>query len=140
VPQINPQYIAGGNITAGRFVTFSPTADFTVTQAGANVKIAGISMVGTREAPIPSVTTPYAAQSGESLRVHGDTEVCHLTLGGTVEPGDDLKSDADGKGVKIAGGTTTQEIGATSLQGGVSGDSILVQVSLRAEGQTAAIS
>jgi len=135
----NPQLIAGGNISPSRFVKWdlSGGGDFTVIQATDNTKIAGISMEGTREAPIPSVSTAYAAQSGESFKVYGDGEICLLELGGTVVAGDDLSSDANGKGTAITGGTSTQEIGATALEGGASGELILVQVRLRSEGQTA---
>ena len=135
--QPGPQLIAGGNIPASHFVKPDLGTDFSVVVADANAKIQGISQVGSREAPIPSVTTPYAAADGEQLRIHGDGEVCLLVLGGTVAAFDDLKSDASGHGVVITGGTTTQEIGAVALQAGVSGDHILVQVRLRSEGQTA---
>jgi len=137
MPRENPNYVASGNITSSRFVSPVSGSDFTVAQAIANSKIAGIAHEGSREAPIPSVTTPYAAADGESLVIYGQGEVCKLVLGGTVENGDDLKSDADGKGVIITDSTTTQEIGATALEGGITGDHIRVQVQLRAEGQTA---
>jgi len=135
---ISPNFIAGGNISPSRFVRQDDTADFQVLEADANSKLAGISMEGTREAPIPSVSTALAAQSGEPLQVYGDTEECLLELGGTVRPGEDLKSDADGKGVTIAAGATVQEIGAVALENGVDGELIRVQVSLRSEGSVAA--
>jgi hypothetical protein len=138
MPQINPQLVAGGNISASRFVSPDLGTDFSVVQASAaNQRVIGISQSGTREAPIPAVTTPYAAQDGEQLRVHGEGEVCLLTLGATVAAFDQLKTDANGKGVVITAGTTTQEIGAVALQSGDADELILVQVTLRSEGQTA---
>lgn len=135
--QINPSFLAGGNISPSRFVKPDLGTDFSVIQATANSTIAGISQSGSREAPIPAVTTPYAAADGESLRVHGMGEVCLLTLGGTVAAFDQLKSDGNGKGVVAAAGVTTQEIGAVALQSGVSADIILVQCTpYKAEGQT----
>ena len=114
--------------------------DFEVAEANANEAIAGISMEGTRTAPIPDVTANEAAQDGEPLQVYGQGEVCLLELGGTVNPGDLLKSDADGKGVVIASGGTLQEIGAKAVEGGVSGEAILVQVQIRSGGATVNVS
>jgi hypothetical protein len=137
VPQINPSYVSGGNISPSRFVKFDLGTDFSMIQATANATIWGISMEGSREAPIPSVSTVYAAQDGETLQIYGETETCLLELGGTVAAGDKLKSDGDGKGVVITAGTTTQQVGAVALQSGASGEKILVQVHRRSEGQTA---
>lgn len=133
----SPQWVAGGNIAPSRFVMNIKTEDFTCVQATANLKVVGISMEGTREAPIPSVSTSLAAEDGENLQVYGNTEICLLELGGTVVSGDDLKSDADGKGVVSAQGSTSQQIGAVALQAGVSGNLILVQVQIGEEGATA---
>jgi hypothetical protein len=135
VPNPNPSYIAGGTIRPSRFVKYTAN-DFEVAEADANEKIAGISQEGTRTAPIPDVSTNEAAQSGETLQVYGDGEDCLLELGGTVVPGDDLKSDADGKGVVIATGAALQQIGAVALEGGVSGELIRVQVKLAQGGST----
>ena len=137
MPSPNPSYIAGGTIAPSRFVTHSQANDFEVTQAAANDKIAGISQEGTRTAPIPDVSTNEAAQSGETLQVYGDGEDCLLELGGAVNPGDELKSDADGKGVQIAAGATVQQIGAIALEGGASGELIRVQVKRYHSGSTA---
>jgi len=132
----NPTFMAGGNIVPSRFVKWNLGEDNTVIQATANAKIQGIAQEGSREAPIPSVSTVYAAQDGEEIHVYGQGEVCLLELGGTVAAADDLKSDANGKGVVVTAGTTTQEVGAQALQSGVSGEKIRVQVLLKAEGQT----
>jgi hypothetical protein len=125
----NPNYVATGNISPSRFVKVDATADNSVVQADANATILGIASEAGREPPLPSVSTIYAAQSGDNIHVYGESEVCLLELGGTVAAGDFLKSDANGKGVVIATtGTTAQEIGAKALTAGASGEFIRVQV------------
>lgn len=128
MPSANPSYVAGGDIAPSRFVKAGST-DFEVLQATANAQILGIAQEGTREAPIPSVSTNLAASDTETLSVYGLTEECLLELGGTVTVGARLKSDANGKGVAAATtGTTAQEYGAIALEGGASGELIRVQV------------
>ncbi len=137
--QPNPNYIASGTIRPSRFVHATDN-DFEVAESGANEAIAGISMEGTRTAPIPDVATNEAAQDGESLHVYGQGESCLLELGGTVNPGDLLKSTATGTGEVITSGAALQEIGAKALEGGVSGELILVQVQIRSGGGTVDVS
>lgn len=120
-------YLADGNIRTCRFVKNS--GDFLLTEADANDKLFGISQEGTNKAPIPDVTTDYAAEAGQELRVFQDGEVCLLQLGDTVTVDQDLKSDSDGKGVPaLTTGTTVQQIGAVALQGGAADEKILVRV------------
>ncbi len=120
------QVVAGGNISPCRFIQHSST-DFKVTQAGANSKVFGISQAGTNFAPIPEVSAPYAATAGQQLQIFQDDEECLLELGGTVTAGDELKSDASGKGVVLAG-SGAENVGAVALQAGVSGEQIKVRV------------
>jgi hypothetical protein len=89
----------------------------------------GHHAAGTREAPIPSAGTPYAAALGESCRIHKEGERCLLKLGGTVTAGDLLKSDASGNGVSCStSAATMQNFGAMALMGGISGELIEVEV------------
>jgi hypothetical protein len=118
-------FLAGGNIYPARFVTYSGAN--TVTQAGAGNKVFGISQVGTNTAPVPEVTSQYAAQSGQQLEVFGDNDETSLELGGTVSAGDELKSDSNGKGVVLAG-SGAENIGAVALEAGTSGQLIKVRV------------
>lgn len=120
------QLVAGGNISPSRFVTQS-TTDWKVTQSGAGSKVLGVSQVGTNFAPIPEVSSPYAAIAGQQLSVFEDGEECLLELGGSVTAGDELKSDASGKGVVLAG-SGAENIGALALQSGSSGELIKVRV------------
>lgn len=123
---------ASGDIYPARFVKAS--GDFTIAQATANDPISGISHNATNTAPIPEVTSDKAATSGQSCRIHKPGERCLLRLGGTVDAGNRLKADADGKGVAIASaGTTPQRYGAKALQGGVAEDLIEVEVEFGVE-------
>ncbi|MCP4535782.1 MAG: hypothetical protein GY832_01385 [Chloroflexi bacterium] len=130
MPNTPPQLMAGGNIYPSRFVKIDASNDFKGLQAGDNVKTIGISDVGTNYAPLSDQSvSAYAAKAGQNLRLFGDGDICLLKIGGTVTAGDELKSDADGQGVSIAGsGTTNQRVGAVAIQSGVSGNFILVQV------------
>lgn len=121
----NSQVMAGGNIYPCRFVTLS--AAYVVTQCGANGNVFGISQVGTRVAPLPDVTSAYAAISGEQLGIFQDGDETLLELGGTVSAGDLLKSDSNGKGV-VLGGSGAENVGAEALEAGVSGNLIKVRV------------
>lgn len=119
------QFVAGGNIYPCRFVDYS--AAYKVTQAGAGAKCFGVSQVGTRIAPLPDVTSAYAAIDGEQVSVFQDEDETLLELGGTVTAGAELKSDSNGKGVVLAG-SGSENIGAVALEAGVSGDLIKVRV------------
>lgn len=118
-----PHLVASGSIYPARFVKVSGNRQ--VAQAGAGEDVCGISQVGTNKAPIPDVTSQYAAESGQPLEIHGFGSLCLLTLGGSVTAGDFLKADADGKGVTASSG---DKCGALALEGGSSGEQVLVQV------------
>lgn len=119
---------ANGNIRVCRFVEFvGSTSDYMVTECnGANDKMAGISCESGREAPLPAVSTMYAAQQYDSLKVYtvGDRDVL-LELGGDVVPGAYLASDNQGRGVTAS---TDETYGARALEAGASGERIRVDV------------
>ena len=127
----NPRYIAGGTIEPCRFVKADATGPFKVIQAAAITdKIVGISQPGSHDAPGLSGSGTDAAVSGESINVLGLGEEGLLELGGTVDEGDYLRSDANGKGVALAftfSGTATAFYGARALEAGISGDFRRVQ-------------
>lgn len=116
--------IAGGNIAPCRFVVLG--TGNTVTQAGANAAVWGISDKYTRNAPLDGLDSAYAAIDGDMVNVigPGDDEAL-LELGGTVSVGQRIKSDADGKGV--AATANLDCVGAICLQAGVSGDLVKVK-------------
>ena len=123
------QYVAGGNISPCRFITQSATAPFTAIQAGAGDPTFGISQEGTTVVPIDGYTNAssvYAATEGLPVPYWGEHDECLIELAGTVDVGDLLKSDADGKGVKGTAGT--DKCGARALQGGATGEKIRVVV------------
>lgn len=54
--------------------------------------------------------------------------VAQLLLGATVTGGDNLKSDATGRGVKVGAASTKQNVGAIAQRSGVINDVIPVQI------------
>lgn len=123
---LSAHLVAAGNIRPARFCKVSGNRG--VAECDAAEKVIGISQVGTDTVPIPELTSQYAAQAGKTLQLHGPGAICLLRIGGSVTAGDTLKSDADGQGVTASSG---DESGAIALEGGSSGEDILVQVVLR---------
>lgn len=119
---------ASANITPSRFVTLSGAK--TVAQAGDNGEIIGVAQEGSNKAPLQDmVSTVYAAETGQSLEVYSTGEVCLVEAGGTINAGNLLKSDSQGRAVAIAtSGTTIQNYGAIALEGGATGEKILCLV------------
>lgn len=97
-------YTASGTIIRARFVKVSGVN--TVAAAGAGEQITGISQLGSRTAPIPSVTAdpPEAAQSGEQVNVlDGVDGFAMLEIGtGGCTAGNLLKAESGGKGIALA--------------------------------------
>ena len=121
--------MARGDIRPARFIKISASQDHACEEADANERIIGIAEEGSRQAPIPSVTTVLEAASGDVCRAYGQGDTCLLELGGTVARNGGIKSDGDGKGVAVAiTGTTIQNWGAIALESGVSGEKIKVKV------------
>lgn len=117
---------AATQIMPSRFVKLSVTHDSKIDQAGAGDFPIGVSAEWAKDAPIPSETTGDAAASGESIAVYGVGDICKLELGGTVQVGSAVKSDANGKGV--AGTLGTDHCGGFALESGVSGGLIRLYV------------
>lgn len=105
--------IASALVNPFRFI-IRDTANLRVKQSGANGLTSG---VGPDYEVALDEALPYAAGG-----------VAQLELGGSVTAGDRLKSDATGKGVKLAAATADQNVGAVALKTGVSADVIPVQV------------
>jgi hypothetical protein len=117
---------ANGTIRRCRFVKMDTADSNGVLEADANEKTVGISDIGTSDdGPTPSVTAdPSQVTAGKSVLVHTLGKTCQLEAGsGGFSAGDDLKSDADGKGVVAAStGTTVQRIGAHALTAAAAGE------------------
>lgn len=104
MPTQNPNYTSGGTINPKRFVTLQTDADLTVEESNAGDMPVGVSGIGTKYAPIPSVTSNPHAEDGDQCWVHGLGEECDLTAGDVVAAGALLKPDNDGKGVTAGAG------------------------------------
>jgi len=110
-------YVADGTIHVCRFVKPSSSTDFRVEEADSNELTLGISQESGRYAPIPTVTADpvEAAIVDEQLNVFTDPEqVVMLEIGtGGITRGAEIVSDADGKGVAVAGtAATVYQVGA----------------------------
>lgn len=100
--------VAGGDIRSHRFVSIGG-ADHTLIEANSGDKdVVGISQPGSNEAPLPTYTTPLAAESGDQFyyRPFGSEALLEVGSGGATR-GVYLKPDNDGKGVAI----TTNDYG-----------------------------
>jgi hypothetical protein len=124
--------IATGDIYPARFVK-AGTGGFSVTQCGANDPVFGISQFGTNGPPIPGSTNDKAATVGQTLRVHKPGERCFVQAGAAITSGNRLKADTDGKATPVAGGTTTERIGAVALQDASTGEFCEVEVQISSE-------
>lgn len=109
---------ANGTIRVGRFIKIDTSDNNSVLEADANEQVFGVSGMGGREAPIPSATAdpPEAAQAGDNIEIHtlGTSTLLQIGSGGCTA-GDYLKSDADGKGVAVAG-SAIENVGAIALE------------------------
>lgn len=119
MPTQNPSYIAGETLYVSRFVAQDASDDLTVNMAEADDRTVGIVHEGSRDAPIPEVSTVIAAAEGESVRVHGPGEECWVVAGAAVSPNDLLMPDADGKAIAA---TTGKWAGARALSAAAAED------------------
>lgn len=101
IPTFIRAYEAAAEIEGRRIVAFSdPASSSKVTTASANT------------GPFAGVSDAMGAELGGMCDVHRGGLV-HVTLGGPVQAGDPLTSDANGKAIKAvaAAGTTVHYIG-----------------------------
>jgi len=124
------QLVARGNITPFRFVRLDTSTENGCVQAGDNTDVIGIAQGGTNKPDVSGlISAQYAAESGQPVRVTGVGAITLVEAGGTVSPGQYLKSDSSGRAVPVATtGTTIQNYGAIALQGGSTGSIIRVMV------------
>ncbi len=124
------QLVARGNITPFRFVRLDTSTENGCVQAGDNTDVIGIAQGGTNKPDVSGlISAQYAAESGQPVRVAGVGAITLVEAGGTVSPGQYLKSDSSGRAVPVATtGTTIQNYGAIALQGGSTGSIIRVMV------------
>ena len=117
--------VAGGNIPVTVFVKID-TATGKAVLCGAGEDMVGISQAHTRRAPLSGWDDGYAAVDGEALEIFcPPDDSALLSLGGTVLPGQFIKSD--GSGLGVAATSDKDNAGARAYEGGVSGDQIRVR-------------
>jgi hypothetical protein len=126
MPLLNPSYVAGEDITPARFLTRDTTEGNAVLMAdNGNAAIAGVSMNGTREAPIPSVATSLAALEGETFRVHGLGDTCEVEAGEELDDGEEVTAGTNGVAVGAVAGNY---VGGIVQRGVASGSNAWIQV------------
>ncbi len=134
MPNTPPTLMAAGDILPSRFVKL--TGDHKAQQAGDNDVVIGVAQEGGNRPPLSDlVTTVKAAESGQTFQLYGDGDVCLVEAGAAIQPGDRLKSDANGRAVPIATtGTTIQNIGAIALEAAsAAGELVRCQVKIYSE-------
>lgn len=116
----NRTFVAAGTVNPAVFATLT-TSDFLILNS-----VSGDSPIGVTDTQYAQYNVSYSAVSGQSVAVFGPGQECWLTLGsGGCTANQGLKPDASGYGIVAS---TTNKIGAVSLEGGASGDLIRVRV------------
>lgn len=120
---VNIGLVAKGNISPCRFIKLG-SADYGALQCVAGDLAFGVSREFVVDVPYVGGSAGVAGRSGIPLQFAALGEVCELEVGEAVSVGDELKPDANGRGV-IA--TTGEVYSAVVLQGqAVSGDRAVV--------------
>lgn len=97
MPLLNPNYVAGEDLYPARIVKRATDENNAVLMADDGTAVpVGVVFNGTREAPIPSVTTAYAALDQEPVRVHGPGDVCEVEIGETLTDGCEVMAGTNG--------------------------------------------
>ena len=119
MPTQNPNYRAGATLYPKRFVTLQTDEDLTVEESNAGDMPIGVTGIGSRAAPIPSVTVVEHAIVGEQPMIHGLGEEAFITAGDNITAGAKLKPDNDGKAVVASAG---DKYGGTALSAAATGE------------------
>lgn len=91
-----PSLEANGTIYPFRFIALD--TDYKAVQAGAGSrKVVGISHESGRAAPIPEVTTVYAAIAADEFTYYGPNEIAYIQVSGALAAGTKVGPDANGK-------------------------------------------
>jgi len=116
-----PSYVASEDIGVSLFVNIVAGSDHEIEVCDAGDIAIGISHEGPQDTVLPGSSVGPAAVSGSSCRIYGIGENCEVLAGGTVQAGDYLKPDADGKAVTAS---STNKYSAIARAGGVAGERI----------------
>jgi hypothetical protein len=122
-----PSWKLSGQISPAVFVSIDSNFDEQILQSIAGDMPIGISQEGQRDAPgLAGSDSNIAGKSGDvGMRVIGLGNEALIQCGGTVNPGNLVKPDANGKAVSAAPGDI---YGGVALQKGSSGVKIKVIV------------
>lgn len=105
MPLLNPNYVAGEDLYPARIVKRATDENNAVLMADDGTAVpVGVVFNGTREAPIPSVTTAYAALDQEPVRVHGPGDVAEVEIGETLTDGCEVMAGTNGVAMVATGG------------------------------------
>jgi len=95
----SPAYNATSDIPVSVFVRITTNADFDVQACVANEVAIGVSDYAPQDAVLPGGSVGPAAVAGTAVRVFGLGETCEVLAGGTIQAGQYVKPDANGKAV-----------------------------------------
>ena len=126
MPLLNPNYVAGEDLYPKRIVTRATDEGNAVNMAddGTTAPV-GVTQNGTREAPIPSVSTAYAALSGEPVRVHGLGDVAEVEAGEALTDGCEVMAGTNGVAMVATAGNYVAGVCQKAVD---SGDDAWIQV------------
>lgn len=106
MPLLNPNYVAAENLYPARFVKRDTSEGNAVSLADDGAApIVGVTHNGGREAPIPSVSTVYAALEGEPVRVHGLGDTCEVEAGEDLTDGEEVMGSTNGVAITATAGS-----------------------------------
>lgn len=120
---------AAGTIKRGRYVKIDTASSNSVKQAGFNEPTIGICALGSEAAPLPYVidNPPVAATVGNEVTIYnmnsGRQDISLEIGAGGCLAGDELISDADGRGIVGQG-----NVGAIALEPGSEGELVNVML------------
>jgi len=119
MPLLNPNYVAGEDLYPKRFVTRATDEGNAVLHADdATAPVVGVTHNGTREAPIPSVATAYAALDGEPVRVHGMGDTCEVETGEALTDGCEVMAGTAGVAMVATAGNYVSGICQKAVDSG----------------------
>lgn len=99
---------SNGDIRVSRIVTIVAGGNLLVEEADANEICFGVAHEG--DFTNDSAYAGLAAKSGDEIQIY-KSGVCKVVAGGTVDEGELIKSDADGRAVAaLATGTVVQQV------------------------------
>lgn len=99
-----PSYVATTDIPVSVFVKITANSDHRVSVCGANELAVGVSDYAPQDPVLPGGTVGPAATANNPVRVFGQSETCEIRAGGTIQAGQYLKPDSNGKAVVCSTG------------------------------------